>query len=72
MSDYPLLPTSLVGSYAQPDWLIDKSRLGARLPPRVLLHELWKPRPRTWKRRTMTPPSSRCNDQHRAGVDIVH
>ena len=31
----PVLPTTLVGSYAQPDWLIDKARLGERLPARV-------------------------------------
>jgi len=42
MTDYPLLPTSLVGSYAQPDWLIDRTRLGERLPPRVLLNALWR------------------------------
>ena len=31
----PLLPTSLVGSYAQPDWLLDRSKLAKRFPPRV-------------------------------------
>ena len=31
----PLLPTSLVGSYAQPDWLIDREKLAGRFPPRV-------------------------------------
>jgi hypothetical protein len=30
-----LLPTSLVGSYAQPNWLIDRKRLAERFPPRV-------------------------------------
>ena len=30
-----LLPTTLVGSYPQPDWLIDRQRLGAVAPPRV-------------------------------------
>ncbi len=29
----PLLPTSLVGSYAQPDWLIDRAKLAGRFPP---------------------------------------
>ena len=37
-----LLPTTLVGSYAQPDWLIDRARLGERLPPRVRARELWR------------------------------
>ena len=37
-----LLPTSLVGSYAQPDWLIDKEKLAGRFPPRVRATELWR------------------------------
>src|SRR4030081_2608505 len=37
-----LLPTSLVGSYPQPDWLIDRGRLAGRFPPRVRARELWR------------------------------
>ena len=37
-----LFPTTLVGSYPQPDWLIDRARLGSRLPPRVRARELWR------------------------------
>ena len=37
-----LLPTSLVGSYAQPDWLIDRKKLAGRFPPRVRATELWR------------------------------
>ena len=37
-----LLPTSLVGSYPQPDWLIDRERLRGRFPPRVRARELWR------------------------------
>ena len=37
-----LFPTSLVGSYPQPDWLIDRGRLAGRFPPRVRAHELWR------------------------------
>ena len=33
------LATTIVGSYPQPEWLIDRERLGARLPPRVRLNE---------------------------------
>ena len=36
------IPTSLVGSYAQPDWLIDRERLRDRFPPRVRARELWR------------------------------
>ena len=37
-----LLPTTLVGSYPQPDWLIDRKRLAGRFPPRVRALELWR------------------------------
>jgi 5-methyltetrahydropteroyltriglutamate--homocysteine methyltransferase len=37
-----LFPTVLVGSYPQPEWLIDRGRLAARLPPRVRALELWR------------------------------
>lgn len=37
-----LFPTTLVGSYPQPDWLIDRERLGGRFPPRVRAAELWR------------------------------
>ena len=37
-----LFPTMLVGSYPQPDWLIDRERLAARFPPRVRARELWR------------------------------
>jgi hypothetical protein len=40
-----LLPTSLVGSYAQPDWLIDRKKLASRFPPRVRAKELWRVAP---------------------------
>ena len=37
-----LLPTTLVGSYAQPEWLIDRAKLAHRFPPRVRAKELWR------------------------------
>ena len=37
-----LFPTTLVGSYPQPDWLIDRERLKGRFPPRVRARELWR------------------------------
>jgi 5-methyltetrahydropteroyltriglutamate--homocysteine methyltransferase len=35
-------PTTLVGSYPQPEWLIDRARLAGRFPPRVRARELWR------------------------------
>jgi 5-methyltetrahydropteroyltriglutamate--homocysteine methyltransferase len=37
-----LFPTTLVGSYPQPDWLIDRQQLAARFPPRVRMRSLWR------------------------------
>ena len=36
------LPTTLVGSYPQADWLIDRAKLAGRFPPRVRAKELWR------------------------------
>ena len=40
-----LLPTTVVGSYPQPDWLVDRAMLGSRLPPRTRAVEIWKVAP---------------------------
>ena len=40
--DLPLFPTSIVGSYPQPEWLIDRAKLAGRFPPRVRARELWR------------------------------
>ena len=40
-----LFPTSLVGSYAQPEWLIDRAKLAGRFPPRTRAKELWRVAP---------------------------
>ena len=37
-----LFPTTLVGSYPQPEWLIDRAGLAKRFPPRVRARELWR------------------------------
>jgi 5-methyltetrahydropteroyltriglutamate--homocysteine methyltransferase len=37
-----LFPTTLVGSYPQPEWLIDREKLAGRFPPRVRARELWR------------------------------
>jgi 5-methyltetrahydropteroyltriglutamate--homocysteine methyltransferase len=71
MMERPLMPTSLVGSYAQPNWLIDKVRLGHRLPPRVLLNELWQVPAERLAEAQNDATIIALDDQHRAGVDIV-
>src|SRR5262249_31164061 len=42
-----LFPTTLVGSYPQPEWLINRAKLAGRFPPRVRAKELWRI-PETW------------------------
>src|SRR5688572_33006900 len=37
-----LFPTTIVGSYPQPEWLIDRAKLAGRFPPRVRARELWR------------------------------
>jgi 5-methyltetrahydropteroyltriglutamate--homocysteine methyltransferase len=37
-----MFPTTIVGSYPQPDWLIDRQKLAGRFPPRVRARELWR------------------------------
>ena len=66
-----LLPTSLVGSYAQPDWLIDRERLAGRFPPRVRALELWRVPPEWLGQAQDDATLLAIRDQERAGLDIV-
>jgi 5-methyltetrahydropteroyltriglutamate--homocysteine methyltransferase len=66
-----LFPTSLVGSYPQPDWLIDRSRLAGRLPPRVRARELWRVDPAYLAEAQDDATRLAIRDQERAGLDIL-
>ncbi|HEV8584636.1 MAG TPA: 5-methyltetrahydropteroyltriglutamate--homocysteine methyltransferase [Methylomirabilota bacterium] len=66
-----LFPTTLVGSYPQPEWLIDRTKLAGRFPPRVRARELW---------RVAEPWLAEAQDdatrlaigaQERAGLDVI-
>jgi len=66
-----LLVTSVVGSYPQPGWLIDRERLGERLPPRVRARELWRV-PEPWLEEAQDDATRiAVSDMERAGVDVV-
>ena len=67
----PLLPTSLVGSYAQPDWLIDRAKLAGRFPPRVRAKELWRVAPEYLDQAQDDATLIAIRDQERAGLDII-
>ena len=66
-----LFPTSLVGSFAQPDWLIDRERLAGRFPPRVRARELWRPAPEYLAEAQDDATLVAIRAQERAGLDIV-
>ena len=66
-----LLPTTLVGSYPQPDWLIDREMLNRQMPPRTRLHQLWRVAPEWLPEAQDDASLLAIRDQERAGVDIV-
>jgi len=66
-----LLPTTVVGSYPQPDWLIDRAQLGSRLPPRVRARELWRVDEALLEQAQDDATLLAIRDMERAGVDIV-
>ncbi|HVA12698.1 MAG TPA: 5-methyltetrahydropteroyltriglutamate--homocysteine methyltransferase [Stellaceae bacterium] len=66
-----LLPTTLVGSYPQPDWLIDRQRLSAVAPPRVRFRDLWRVAPELLEQAQDDATLIAIRDQERAGIDIV-
>lgn len=66
-----LLPTSLVGSYPQPDWLIDREKLAHQLPPRVRAQKLWRVAPEWLEQAQDDATVLAIRDQERAGLDII-
>jgi 5-methyltetrahydropteroyltriglutamate--homocysteine methyltransferase len=66
-----LLPTTLVGSYAQPEWLIDRGKLAGRFPPRVRANELWRVPERYLAEAQDDATVVAIKLQEEAGLDIV-
>jgi 5-methyltetrahydropteroyltriglutamate--homocysteine methyltransferase len=66
-----LFPTSLVGSYPQPDWLIDRPRLAGRFPPRVRATELWRVGPDFLPQAQDDATLLAIRAQEDAGLDII-
>jgi 5-methyltetrahydropteroyltriglutamate--homocysteine methyltransferase len=71
MASLPLFPTSLVGSYPQPDWLIDKQKLKGRFPPRTRAAELWRIPPENLNEALLDATRLAVSDQVAAGLDII-
>jgi 5-methyltetrahydropteroyltriglutamate--homocysteine methyltransferase len=66
-----LFPASLVGSYPQPDWLIDRARLAGRFPPRVRARELWRVEPAYLAEAQRDATLLAIRAQEDAGLDII-
>ena len=66
-----LLPTTVVGSYPQPDWLVDRQMLGARLPPRVRATEIWRVPVEFLEQAQDDATIVAIRDMERAGIDII-
>jgi 5-methyltetrahydropteroyltriglutamate--homocysteine methyltransferase len=65
------LATSVVGSYPQPDWLIDRKRLSDRLPPRVRARELWRVPDAQLEEAQDDATRLAVADMEQAGVDVI-
>jgi len=66
-----LLPTSLVGSLPQPDWLVDRALLAHNMPPRTRMSGLWRVAPEWLEQAQDDATLLAIRDQERAGLDII-
>lgn len=66
-----LFPTTIVGSFPQPDWLIDRAKLAGRFPPRVRARELWRIPPQYLEEAQNDATLVAIRAQEEAGLDIV-
>jgi 5-methyltetrahydropteroyltriglutamate--homocysteine methyltransferase len=67
----PLIPTTLVGSYPQPDWLVDKAELLSHGPPRTRMDSVWRQPPDLRGQAQDDAVLLAVRDQERAGLDIL-
>ena len=66
-----LFPTTIVGSFPQPEWLIDRAKLAGRFPPRVRAKELWRIAPEHLAEAQDDATLIAIRAQEDAGLDIV-
>ncbi|MEO8057302.1 MAG: uroporphyrinogen decarboxylase family protein [Burkholderiales bacterium] len=66
-----LFPTTIVGSFPQPDWLIDREKLAGRFPPRTRARELWRIPPQYLEQAQDDATLIAIRAQEDAGLDIV-
>ena len=68
---HAILPTTVVGSYPQPDWLIDRARLTSTMPPRIRAAELWRMQGALLEQAQDDATLLAIRDMERAGIDII-
>jgi 5-methyltetrahydropteroyltriglutamate--homocysteine methyltransferase len=67
-----LLPTTVVGSYPQPDWLVDRAILvGNNVVPRVRLKAIWRVAEDALEQAQDDATLIAIRDMERAGIDII-
>ena len=66
-----LLPTSLVGSLPQPDWLVNRDMLASNTPPRVRMRDLWRVAPEWLEQAQDDATVLAIREQEQAGLDII-
>jgi 5-methyltetrahydropteroyltriglutamate--homocysteine methyltransferase len=67
---HPLLPTTVIGSYPQPDWLIDRAAL-SKLVPRVRMKEIWRVPGEFLEQAQDDATLLAIRDMERAGIDVI-
>ena len=67
----PILPTTVVGSYPQPDWLVDRALLTSKMPPRVRAKEIWRIAEPYLEEAQDDATLLAIRDMERAGIDII-
>ncbi|MGA2393031.1 MAG: cobalamin-independent methionine synthase II family protein [Candidatus Lustribacter sp.] len=65
------LRTTVVGSYPQPDWLVDRTLLGSRLPPRIRAREIWRIADPWLAQAQDDATLIAIRDMERAGIDLI-
>lgn len=71
LAGLPIIPTTLVGSYAPPEWLVDVDLLRTSLPQRVEVDHLWKVEPDALAAALDAATVAAVGDQARAGINII-
>jgi 5-methyltetrahydropteroyltriglutamate--homocysteine methyltransferase len=66
-----LLPTTVVGSYPQPGWLVDREELTSHMVPRVRFPKMWRVADPFLEQAQDDATIIAIRDMERAGIDVV-